>query len=123
MGSDNADSVVLLLQYGQRRILLPGDLENPGTHYVAKTPPRQCDILMAPHHGSLSSNPSEIMNWSRPNWVIVSGGEKDNTQEIIEVYSSTGARVHHLNRTGAVSIRLNKDRISVNTFLENATED
>ncbi len=51
-GRDNANSIVLGLQYGGRRILLPGDLESPGLDTLVSEASWKCDVLLAPHHGS-----------------------------------------------------------------------
>ncbi len=57
LGSDNANSIVLAIEYERRRILLTGDLESPGLEDVLAEEPYHCDILMAPHHGSRYSDP------------------------------------------------------------------
>jgi competence protein ComEC len=55
-GSDNANSIVLALEYENRRVLLTGDLEPPGLEDVMAEVPTDCDVLLAPHHGSASSD-------------------------------------------------------------------
>jgi competence protein ComEC len=57
LGSDNANSIVLALEYKDRRLLLTGDLEPPGLDDVMAEAPADCDVLLAPHHGSASSDP------------------------------------------------------------------
>jgi competence protein ComEC len=57
LGSDNSNSIVLRIGYRDRTILLPGDLETPGLEAVMAELPVDCDIVMAPHHGSLRSDP------------------------------------------------------------------
>lgn len=74
LGRDNANSVVLLVEYHGRRILLPGDLESPGTEAVTQEIPIECDVVMAPHHGSRHSNPEEFYAWCRPRLIVVSSG-------------------------------------------------
>jgi competence protein ComEC len=56
LGSDNANSIVLAVDYQDREVLLPGDLESPGLDDVLAEEPRHCDVLMAPHHGSRQSH-------------------------------------------------------------------
>ncbi|WP_158265280.1 ComEC/Rec2 family competence protein [Blastopirellula marina] len=74
LGRDNANSLVVLVEYQGRRILLPGDLESPGTEVVALEQPIDCDVVMAPHHGSQRSNPELFYAWCHPEWIIVSSG-------------------------------------------------
>ncbi len=52
LGSDNANSLVLAVEYRGRRIVLPGDLESPGLEDMLAEEPRQCEVLMAPHYGT-----------------------------------------------------------------------
>jgi competence protein ComEC len=56
--SDNANCVVLSVEYAGRRILLTGDLEPPGMELVMNEPRQHYDVLLAPHHGSGSSRPA-----------------------------------------------------------------
>ncbi|MEM9828687.1 MAG: ComEC/Rec2 family competence protein, partial [Planctomycetota bacterium] len=53
--SDNANSLVLVASPAGVPVVLPGDLEPPGTEVLASRPrPPPGGVLMAPHHGSLS---------------------------------------------------------------------
>jgi competence protein ComEC len=45
------------VEYQGRRLLLPGDLESPGLDELLAESPLDCDVLLAPHHGSLQSDP------------------------------------------------------------------
>jgi competence protein ComEC len=57
LGSDNANSIVLAIEYQRRRVLLTGDLEPPGLSDVLAELPYDCDVTLAPHHGSAASDP------------------------------------------------------------------
>lgn len=57
LGSDNSNSIVLEVNYRGRRLLLPGDLESPGLDELLAEEPRDCDVVLAPHHGSAHSDP------------------------------------------------------------------
>ena len=69
---DNANSVVLLVEFGGKRILLTGDVEGPGLTELLQQPTEPIDVLMAPHHGSRNSNPSELYEWASPQFVVAS---------------------------------------------------
>jgi len=56
-GADNANSIVLLVEHADRRVLLTGDLESRGLTDLMAEPALDCDLLLAPHHGSPRSNP------------------------------------------------------------------
>ncbi len=117
LGSDNTNSIVLSVEYLGRRILLTGDLESPGTEYVLAEEPLDCDVLMAPHHGSRRSNPPGLARWCTPEWVVVSGSRRWPTAEIEQTYRAVGSRVLHTARHGAVSVTVDTNGISVESFL------
>lgn len=75
---DNANSIVLLMEFADRRILLTGDLERDGLLRLLSTPPQRCDVLLSPHHGSLGANTTDLARWARPNWLIVSTDRRTN---------------------------------------------
>jgi competence protein ComEC len=107
--SDNANSLVLELVIGNTTVLLPGDLEMPGTDIMLATQrplqrPLSGGLLMAPHHGSTSQDPLPILQWMRPKHVVVSGGPRANRPEVIQRLSETGAAVYSTAAFGAIQI-------------------
>jgi competence protein ComEC len=101
IGSDNANSITLAVEYAGQRVLLPGDLESPGLDDVMAELPYDCDVLLAPHHGSRRSDPPGFAAWSTPEWVVVSGGF-DADPSVTQTYQQAGARVLNTGHDGAV---------------------
>ena len=101
--NDNAQSVVLLVNYAGRQILLPGDLEGEGTLAILKTPPITVDVLIAPHHGSLRSQAGELVDWCRPQWLLVSGGESSRAS-VAERFQNQVPQVMHTAEAGAITV-------------------
>lgn len=118
LGSDNANSVVLAIEYEARRILLTGDLETPGMEDVTAEEPWDCDILLAPHHGSPRSDPPRFAQWSQPEYVVISGGRNTDFAGAGRVYAEHGANVLHTARDGAVRCVLNSQGVQVMPFRE-----
>jgi competence protein ComEC len=117
VGSDNANSITLGVEYAGRRLLLPGDLESPGMDDVTAELPYDCDILLAPHHGSRRSDPPGFAVWSTPNWVVISGGGGDDIAGVRQTYERAGARVIATNETGAVEFLIGNDAdLTANLF-------
>ncbi|HJN09933.1 MAG TPA: ComEC/Rec2 family competence protein [Pirellulaceae bacterium] len=112
-GSDNANSIVLRVTFAGRSILLPGDLESPGLERLLGTPPGSYDVVMAPHHGSPRSRPRVFAQWSRPLWVVISGGHSSESENVRCEFEAGGARVLHTDQDGAVRVRIAADRFSV----------
>jgi competence protein ComEC len=116
--NDNANSVVLVVESFSRRIILPGDLESPGLDNLLAEQPIQCDVLLAPHHGSRLSNSPELAAWCHPAWVIFSGDGRWSIPEIDATYQATGSQTLHTFLTGAVTVTFDKNATKVETFLK-----
>jgi competence protein ComEC len=108
LGSDNANSITLGVEYAGRRLLLPGDLESPGIDDLMAEAPYDCDILLAPHHGSRRSDPPGFAAWSRPEWVVVSGGGSDDIGPVVKTYEQHRALVAVTNNSGTIEFHLTK---------------
>jgi competence protein ComEC len=103
VGGDNANSLVLRIDCGGKSLILPGDLEPPGTDRLVGQPrPPPGGVLMAPHHGSLTLDASSVLQWSRPRETIVSGGQRARRAEVHEMLAVTGSGVHVTSMVGAV---------------------
>lgn len=122
-GSDNANSIVLAIEYAGRRILLTGDLESPGLEAVVAEEPYDCDVILAPHHGSSRSNPPGFAAWSTPEWVIVSGGHAADQPLVRESYEKAGATVLHTPTVGCVTARIAADGALEVTWFRKAADD
>lgn len=115
-GSDNANSLVLLVEYQGRRILLTGDLEGPGLEALLSSESLDCDVVLAPHHGSRRSDPPGFAAWSQPEWVIISGGFDRQDAVVRQAYHDHGACVLHTAYDGAVMVGIEGGNIEVNCF-------
>lgn len=105
-GSDNADSVVLHIRHAGRTLLLPGDLEADGLAQLLAQGPIDYDVVMAPHHGSLLSQPTTFMGWAKPEHVVISGARNAQLTAIRRDYSAAGAHLWHTAYDGAVTVLL-----------------
>lgn len=117
LGSDNANSVTLAVEYGGRRLLVPGDLESPGLEDLLAELPYDCDILLAPHHGSQRSDPPGLAAWSSPEWVVISGAERDAVLPVVQTYEDSGATVFQTDLRGRVRFSIRPDHIEAATWL------
>ena len=90
-------------------MILPGDLEPPGTAMVVNLPrPKAGGILMAPHHGSLRMDAASVLEWARPQETIVSGGARASKPEVQEMLSVHGSEVHVTANAGAIRVQIGK---------------
>jgi competence protein ComEC len=117
IGSDNANSITVSVEHAGQRLLLPGDLESPGIEAVMAELPHDCDVLLAPHHGSRLSDPPGFAAWSTPNWVVISGGDSDDVMPVVQTYEQSGARVLQTDRHGLVTFRVAADSLEMASWL------
>jgi competence protein ComEC len=119
LSSDNANSIVLLVEHGGRRILLTGDLESPGLDDLLAEEPLDCDVVLAPHHGSPRSNPGRFADWSRPEFVVISGrrgiADLATIESVKHSFRLRGAEVFHTAEDGCVRIEASSRGLSVSS--------
>jgi competence protein ComEC len=114
--SDNANSVVLLVELGGRRILLPGDLDGTGMEAVLQGEPVDCDVLMAPHHGRPTQKCRQLLRWSSPEWIVASGGVEKEPGQIDRQFAGYDGRLFHTATSGAVTVTIDGDDLFVHAF-------
>jgi len=113
LDGDNANSVVLSIAYQGRRVLLTGDLEGQGLAAMLAEEPVRCDVLLAPHHGSPRSDPAGLSAWARPHYVVVSGGDVEEAQQITDRYREADATVFHTEQHGAIQMSIRSGQLDV----------
>ncbi len=113
-GSDNANSLVLGIEYGGKRVLLTGDLESPGLDQVLMQEPYDCDLLVAPHHGSIRSDPPGLAKWCRPEFVVFSSGVTNPQTK--HAYQEAGATVANTHETGQITATVRPTGILIRTL-------
>ncbi len=118
LGSDNANSLVLAVEYAGRRILLTGDLESPGLDDLIAEEPLDCDVLLAPHHGGRRSNTPELAQWCSPEWVVVSGADRNGALASLKgTYGAIGAKVLSTTEFGAVTVEIDPTGVHATGYL------
>jgi competence protein ComEC len=113
LGSDNANSITIAVEHAGRRLLLPGDLETPGIEDVMAELPYDCEVLLAPHHGSRRSDPPGFAVWSTPNWVVISGSASSDVRPVVQTYERAGANVMHTNELGLIHFSLGNGPVKI----------
>jgi competence protein ComEC len=108
---------VLLVEHAGRRILLPADLDAHGLEDLLAREPIPCDIAMAPHHGSMRSDPQRFAAWCTPQWVVICGGHEDVDPRVNGVFTAAGAQVHNTAIDGAVHAVISGSDVRVQSWL------
>jgi competence protein ComEC len=120
--TDNAYSIVLVVEYAGRRVLLTGDLESPGMDDVLAERPLDVDVLLAPHHGSRFSDPPGLARWCSPEWVVISGGDEAGSAEAAQTYREAGGEVAHTSTVGALDFRISREGVTLRHWAGDAWE-
>ena len=106
----NNNSLVLKVSYGQHALLFPGDLLAEGEAAIGRLAPDALTstVLIAPHHGSKSSNTPGFINQVNPEMVVISAGWQNRFkfphQEVLDRYNRRGSRVFRTDLDGAVRL-------------------
>ena len=109
--SGNDSSCVVHIETGQHAILLTGDIEAVAERdLVAARPWGRIDVVVVPHHGSLTSSSVAFVNAVAPKIAIVSAGFNNRwgfpKAEVVARWSAVGATILNTAPSGAVSFRL-----------------
>jgi competence protein ComEC len=112
--NENSRSMVLRVQYHGQSILLTGDLTGPGIERLVSSQPELVDILMAPHHGSLSSNGEALAGALQPQVVVSSQGPRPDPRSLQKAYPR--ARCFDTWTYGAVEIDCQRAAMVITTF-------
>lgn len=104
----NNSSYVLRLDYGGRRVILPGDAEKPAWDSIEADFAEvelACDVLKAAHHGRESGYSKTAVDAMTPDFVICSVGKKPSTDASDE-YRSHGATVLSTRYNGTITVQI-----------------
>ncbi len=108
-GEKNEDSMVLMLSYGQFRMLFTGDLEGEAERRLAASDADlHADVLKVGHHGSAGASGQELLARVQPRIAVISCG-RDNAyghpaQETVDRLAHAGNDIFVTAECGAVSV-------------------
>ncbi|MFT5209159.1 MAG: competence protein ComEC [Flavobacterium sp.] len=105
----NNKSCVLMIKAGAFKALLPGDIELTKEASLLNSALVGVNLLVSPHHGSLTSSSPGFLNQLMPEVVVVSSAYKNKFghphRRIIERYENRGARVLNTAESGEILIK------------------
>ena len=112
--SGNNASCVLLISVGRHHLLLTGDIEVPAERDLLRRRALSAvDVVVVPHHGSLTSSSAAFVNQLKPRVAIVSAGFANRwglpKEVVIDRWASAGSTILNTAEAGAVSVSLCAD--------------
>ncbi len=119
----NNDSLVIELQDGSTRFLLPGDIEAKAENaLVSDGESLAADFLKVPHHGSKSSSTEAFLEGVAPRFAVISVGEGNPfghpNDSVVERYEQRGTRIFRTDQNGAVTALSDGRTVTVTAYRE-----
>src|SRR6185295_9032542 len=116
--SENNDSVVLGIQYGERTILLTGDIEQAAERsLVASQQQLHADVIKVPHHGSKTSSTEAFVAATSPPIAIISVGRTSRFghphKEVVERWKSSGTTVLTTGNSGTITVTTDGHELTI----------
>ena len=113
----NGMSIMILLQYGGRKLLLTGDApEEEEEWFIAYTEGTDMDIdfLKVAHHGSRHSSTAEFLSYVSAEYAIICVDENDNnyghpTEEALSRLEDANAKIYRTDTDGSVILTIDDD--------------
>jgi len=115
----NLASVIVLVRYGEIRMLLMGDAEQPEEEWLLANERDElhADVLKVGHHGSKTSSSERFLDVVAPRLALVSVGAGNSyhlpTPAIMERLAAHGAQVLRTDRLGTIVARTDGHRLTI----------
>jgi ComEC/Rec2-related protein len=123
--SGNNDSIVLHLQFGDRSILLTGDIESSAEKGILESDgnPREdlkADIVKVAHHGSKSSSTQSFIAATQPSFAVISVGQTSvfghPSPAVVERWKTFGSQVLTTGNSGTITVTTDGTDLKVASF-------
>jgi len=101
--STNAASLVVAVDLGFARAIVPGDAEDAAMAGIGDRL-GEADVLLAPHHGSSFEHQGEMLRVTRAKHVVISSREGFSPDRVMARYAES-ARVWKTYERGAITLR------------------
>nr|WP_256260923.1 DNA internalization-related competence protein ComEC/Rec2 [Shewanella sp. NIFS-20-20] len=124
----NNGSCVLRLSIGKVRVLLSGDIEAQAEQSLVAAYGQdalRADVLVVPHHGSLTSSSADFIAAVEPKWVVYTAGFNNvygfPKPEVFARYQAIGSAQYISGEQGQLSISLDDNQIAVRGFRQHSS--
>jgi competence protein ComEC len=121
--STNNDSIVLRLRFGERSILLTGDIERLAERALTESQQDvRADVVKVPHHGSKTSSTDDFVRATSPRLAIISVGRHSMFghphQDVVQRWEANGATVLTTGECGTITITTDGHTLSLKSFIQ-----
>lgn len=120
--SENDNSVVLRIIYGNRAFLLTGDIERQAeTDLINSIRTLSADLIKVPHHGSRTSSTQEFVDKVGAKHTIISVGRSSSFghphEDVVDRWKVSGAEVMTTGEKGTISVSTDGKDFKIKTFI------
>jgi len=116
-------SCVLSISINGQKILLTGDIEKRAEKLLVKQKFEAHDVIIVPHHGSLTSSSQEFVNMVDAKDAIFSSGFANQwrfpKEKVVERYRKNGANIWVTHKQGAINIDIRGNSLHISSEREN----
>jgi competence protein ComEC len=121
--SRNNDSIVLRLQFGERALLLTGDIEMAGERGMLQAnEDLRADVVKVGHHGSKTSSTEAFIAAAQPRFAVISVGQTSifghPNVEVVERWRRSGAQVLTTGNAGTITVKTDGRDLELETFVK-----
>ncbi len=121
--SVNDRGLVVLVRYRGRRFLFTGDITRCREEcLVSSKDVGAIDLLVVPHHGSITSSSPAFLQATAPSLAVIPSGpwnlNLQGREQVAKRLSHLGAEVLRIDKEGTVSVTLDGGEISIHTYKE-----
>jgi competence protein ComEC len=120
--SQNNDSIVLKVLFGERSFLLTGDIEARAEQ--ALTPfanTLRANVVKVAHHGSKTSSSAEFIAAAQPRYAVISVGQTSifghPNPEVVKRWEAAGVQVLRTGNSGTITFVTNGKDLRLETFV------
>ena len=119
--SDNNQSLVLRITYGDRKILLTGDIEREAESELLDAPEfLLTDVIKVAHHGSRTSSTQAFVHASKAKVAVIPVGRESPYghphAEVVARWKQSGAKVLTTGENGTISVSTDGRDLQLKTF-------
>jgi competence protein ComEC len=116
----NDSSIVLRLETASRSFLFPADISSTMAETLVKSGRKlAADILMAPHHGSISSLSQDFIESVAPEYVAISAGRNNHFNFPAKSFydlQKKGIKILSTDKDGTITFNVKNGEIGANTY-------
>ncbi|RKD30870.1 DNA internalization-related competence protein ComEC/Rec2 [Thermohalobacter berrensis] len=119
--SENNLSLVLLLNYFNKKILFTGDIERDIERELVKEVDYNIDILKVPHHGSNTSSSETFIKALKPEYGIIQVGRNvfgHPNEQVLKRYQNNNVKIFRTDKNGLINIKINPKTIKIYPYFK-----